>query len=197
MNKPSDSWRTPDELYNQLNDEFHFDIDLCATAENSKCAWYGKDFLTGEYVNKDTGGVRENIQQFTNAFMNPPYSNPKPFIEKAWENSKHCKIVLLVKVDPSTKWWGTFWNYTKQYKYQRDFEPIGPKPGCEVRFLPKRVHFDPPIELVNSGEVENIAGNWYNITWIDRGDGTADKHVTKLSGPSFASCILIFDRRGL
>jgi len=155
MTKTSDQWRTPLNLFNELNLEFKFTHDLCADENNKLCEKWFHDYLTQEFKN----GV---------GFCNPPYSNPKPFIEKAWEDSKHCKIVLLVKVDPSTKWWGIFWNYTKQYKYQRDFEPIGPKPGCEVRFLPKRVKFDPPL-------------GWEG----------------KISGPSFPSCILIFDRRGL
>ena len=31
-------WETPQDLFNRLNDEFHFDIDVCATSENAKCS---------------------------------------------------------------------------------------------------------------------------------------------------------------
>lgn len=108
--------------------------------------------------------------------MNPPYSNPKPFIEKAWEDSKYCKIVCLVKCDPSTKWWATFWEYGVecpciQFGVEANDPDIclgcnnkgrynGPKPGCEVRFFPKRIQFDPPIELVESGDVCPIGVKW-------------------------------------
>ena len=39
-------------------------------------------------------------------FVNPPYSNPLPWVEKSIEESRKGKtIVMLVKVDTSTKWW--------------------------------------------------------------------------------------------
>ena len=38
-------------------------------------------------------------------YVNPPYSDPMPWIEKAIEESNKGKtIVMLVKVDTSTKW---------------------------------------------------------------------------------------------
>ena len=38
-------------------------------------------------------------------FVNPPYSNPLPWVEKAIEENKRGKrIVMLLKVDSSTKW---------------------------------------------------------------------------------------------
>lgn len=39
-------------------------------------------------------------------FANIPYSKPMPWIEKAIaESRKGVRVVLLVRVDPSTKWW--------------------------------------------------------------------------------------------
>ena len=39
-------------------------------------------------------------------YVNPPYSNPLPWIEKAIEENKKGKtIALLLKVDTSTKWY--------------------------------------------------------------------------------------------
>lgn len=177
--KLSDEWQTPQWLFDELNKEFNFDIDLCATNENSKCDDYYDDYLREE--------VREHIKVWTCAFMNPPYSNPKSFIETAWEDSKHCKIVCLVKCDPSTKWWSTFWDYDIKLT-KKDYEEVpryvggfryipphdgtyahsGPKPGCEVRFFPKRIKFDPP---------QGFEG--------------------KVSSPSFPSALVIMDRRGI
>jgi len=38
-------------------------------------------------------------------YVNPPYSKPLPFVEKAIEESKKGKIiVMLLRVDTSTKW---------------------------------------------------------------------------------------------
>ena len=38
-------------------------------------------------------------------FVNPPYSNPAPWVTKAIEESRQGKtIVMLLRVDTSTKW---------------------------------------------------------------------------------------------
>ena len=38
-------------------------------------------------------------------FVNPPYSNPLPWVEKAIEESKQGKrVVMLLKMDTSTRW---------------------------------------------------------------------------------------------
>lgn len=33
-------WTTPDDLYQKLNDEYHFNLDPCATDDNHKCDKY-------------------------------------------------------------------------------------------------------------------------------------------------------------
>jgi hypothetical protein len=39
-------------------------------------------------------------------FVNPPYSNPAPWVDKAIAESKLGKVIaLLVKHDSSTRWW--------------------------------------------------------------------------------------------
>ena len=38
-------------------------------------------------------------------YVNPPYSNPKPWVEKAIEENKQGKtVVMLLKFDSTTKW---------------------------------------------------------------------------------------------
>ena len=188
MTKLSDQWQTPDWLFQELNNEFHFDIDLCATEDNHKCKNWCHDYLAFEA--RDLAPT---------CFMNPPYSNPKPFIEKAWEDSKHCKIVCLVKCDPSTQWWATFWQYSGPW-YR------GPKPGCQVRFVPKRIQFDPPQQLIDSGEVWKEGRKW--VQKCNHKGSEIDnipipcvkckrKGYKELSGPTFPSALLIFDRREL
>jgi phage N-6-adenine-methyltransferase len=171
-----DSWETPKYLFDQLNAEFHFDIDLCATRENKKCDWYCNDYLLNQ-VNDN--GQLFNPQSYCCGFMNPPYSDPLPFVQKAWEDSLYCKIVMLLPVRTSTKWWSVFWNYQKIHEvntlgrdYVNNIEAVehkfihrGPKPGVEVRFFPKRIAF------VRDGK--------------------------EVKGTSFDSCIVILDRRGI
>lgn len=33
----NDSWETPQEFFDKLNEEFGFEIDVCASSENAKC----------------------------------------------------------------------------------------------------------------------------------------------------------------
>ncbi len=179
MTKLSDQWQTPQWLYEELNKEFNFDIDLCAKPANTKCVTFYYDYLNNdvfwyEYRRWYKDSIRQyahlslkglvNQRSIKSAFMNPPYSNPRPFIEKAWEDSKDCKIVCLVKCDPSTKWWATFWDHgsrciyciygkLRDDSYDKEYDCPeckgtgiyrGPREGCEVRFFPKRIKFDPP-----------------------------------------------------
>lgn len=187
MTKLSDEWRTPQWLFNELNQEFNFVIDLCATEKNRKVfnIW-SEDYLNDNYLgwyDCHTPIYKDLIKNLTLcAFMNPPYSNPKPFIEKAWEDSKYCKIVCLVKCDPSTKWWATFWDYNITCPWcirddQTGFNPhdaarilncehcdngiyYGPKLGCKVRFFSKRIKFNPPLELINNKDIIKKGDKW-------------------------------------
>lgn len=36
----SDEWATPQSIFDELDAEFHFDLDPCATDENHKCSRY-------------------------------------------------------------------------------------------------------------------------------------------------------------
>lgn len=33
-------WETPQDLFDKLNEEFHFTLDVCATEKNHKCERY-------------------------------------------------------------------------------------------------------------------------------------------------------------
>lgn len=35
-----DDWETPQNFFDRLNEEFHFTLDPCSTAQNAKCAKY-------------------------------------------------------------------------------------------------------------------------------------------------------------
>ena len=210
--KLSDCWQTPKWLFDELNEEFSFDIDLCATKENSKCLLFYRDYINNVlaeyYSDFDDWMFPVKSPKDVTCFMNPPYSNPKPFIEKAWEDSKHCKIVCLVKCDPSTRWWAAFWDYNKPVycpEKRAHFDQMhrecskckgtcryvynGPKPGCEVRFFPKRIKFDPPQELIDSRTIYLSGKEWY---WKPVVNLFKPK---KLSGPTFSSALVIMDRR--
>lgn len=64
----SDNWRTPQELWDLLNSQYHFSIDLCASKNDAKT----KKFLTN--LSKDS------IPPGEIAWINPPFSKAKNLI---------------------------------------------------------------------------------------------------------------------
>ena len=81
----SDKWITPKELYNTLNQEFHFNFDPCPI-----------DWKEG-----DPDGLK--IEWGTSTFCNPPYSNVALWIEKAYnESKKGKKVVMLINAITDT-----------------------------------------------------------------------------------------------
>lgn len=47
----TDNWATPTDLFNKLNEEFHFNLDPCASADNHKC---------DRYFTKEQDGLKQN-----------------------------------------------------------------------------------------------------------------------------------------
>ena len=55
-----EDWATPQDFFDKLDEEFHFDLDPCADAENAKC----KEYFTKEEngLLKDWGGASRLLQ---------------------------------------------------------------------------------------------------------------------------------------
>lgn len=52
----SDEWETPQALFDALDTEFHFDLDVCANEDNKKCErFFSKE---DDGLSKKWGGVR-------------------------------------------------------------------------------------------------------------------------------------------
>ena len=47
----TDLWETPQDFFDRLNDEFHFNADVCATPDNAKC---------GTYFTKENDGLSQS-----------------------------------------------------------------------------------------------------------------------------------------
>jgi len=85
---------TPQWLFEAIDRQFHFTRDVCASAENAKCAAYWTaedDCLTQEW-----DGVN---------WMNPPYKTMQKFIQKAYAEREHAVTVCLVPARTNTRWW--------------------------------------------------------------------------------------------
>ena len=91
-----DDWETPQFLFDGLNAEFGFEVDVCATVENAKCKRY--------FTPEDDGLVQE---WKGTCWMNPPYGRViGRWIQKAFEASLGgALVVCLVPARTDTRWW--------------------------------------------------------------------------------------------
>lgn len=95
----SNEWETPQELFDNLDDEFHFTLDPCATKENHKCKKY--------YTKKDDGLSKSWAGEVV--FMNPPYGREIcKWVQKAHDEATHATIVCLIPARTDTSYWHDF-----------------------------------------------------------------------------------------
>ena len=92
-----DLWRTPLSLFNSLDNEFDFKLDVCADHDNALC---------GKFFSIENSALENSWATLGAAFMNPPYSMTKEFLgEAARQASEHgVTVVALVNANTDTKW---------------------------------------------------------------------------------------------
>jgi phage N-6-adenine-methyltransferase len=107
-------WSTPQAFFDELNQEFGFNLDVCAEPWNAKCAWY---------LSPEQDGL--SLPWPGTCWMNPPFGREiEQWVEKAYkETSRGSTVVCLVPARTDTGWW-------------HDYCLKG-----EVRFIRGRVHF--------------------------------------------------------
>lgn len=116
----NDLWETPQYIFDWLDKEFHFELDAACNSNNCKC-------LIG--LTEESNSLTQPWQIYARSiWLNPPYSNPYPWVKKAYEESlKGCTVVCLLPADISTKWFHE-WVIGK----------------AEIRFIQGRISFDSP-----------------------------------------------------
>ena len=95
-----DLWRTPPALFASLNAEFCFQLDAAAAPHNALC----RKFITAEQNTLETPWADYlNVPGYV--WMNPPYSDITPFVNKAaTESANQIGTVMLVPADTSVGW---------------------------------------------------------------------------------------------
>ena len=108
-------WATPQDFFDVVNEEFHFDLDAAANEENKKCPVFLEDALS--VVWSDFG---------KSIWCNPPYGRGLgKWFEKAREASRWATVVMLVPARTDTRWF-------HEYVW---------KVASEVRFIKGRLKF--------------------------------------------------------
>ena len=88
----TDLWETPQKLFDELNEEFAFTLDVCANSENTKCS---------VFYSPEDDGLKQ--QWFGRCWCNPPYSrNIGEWVKKAIESN--TLVVMLLPARTDTKW---------------------------------------------------------------------------------------------
>ena len=111
----SGNWETPQRLFDDLNREFHFTLDACATAQNAKCP---------RYYNPEQNRLRQPWNGVV--WCNPPYGRKiGQWVRKAFAaSSEGSTVVMLLPARTDTKWFHD-WIYNRS----------------EIRFLKGRLKF--------------------------------------------------------
>ncbi|TDF41564.1 phage N-6-adenine-methyltransferase [Alteromonadaceae bacterium M269] len=103
----NDLWETPAEVFAFYDNQFSFVLDAAASSLNAKCDLYlteEDDALTkdwAEIVKRNTANT-----PYTNwVWLNCPYSNPLPWVDKAIETMENgVGVFMLLNNDTSPKW---------------------------------------------------------------------------------------------
>lgn len=96
-----EDWETPDQYFEELNEEFHFDIDVAASHENAKLP---------RYFTKEDNALTRRWEG--NVFCNPPYGRDlRKWVEKAHKEylrDPNRVIVFLIPSRTDTSYWHDF-----------------------------------------------------------------------------------------
>lgn len=93
----TDDWATPPEIVGEFEAEFGaFHLDVCAKPETAKAP---------EYFTRQEDGLAR--PWFGRAWMNPPFSDPSPWLKKAIQETQAGRCELVVALLPAatdTRW---------------------------------------------------------------------------------------------
>jgi len=94
----ADDWGTPQKLFDELNEEFGFTVDVCANEHN---------FKVENYFDKEKNGLTQVWDGVV--WCNPPYGRDiKLWMAKAleaWSGGGGATVVCLVPARTDTAWW--------------------------------------------------------------------------------------------
>lgn len=91
------TWETPQDFFDMLDLEFSFQLDVCASSENTKCErFYSENSLEKEWTGR--------------CWMNPPYGREiGKWVEKAYMTALQGHLVVcLIPARTDTKWWHNY-----------------------------------------------------------------------------------------
>lgn len=124
-------WSTPQDFFDELDEEFRFTLDAAANFDNKKCPVYiAEDSLSVSWL-WDVDRAEDATMRGA-VYVNPPYGRGiGDWVAKAAETAKQGRtVVMLLPARTDTR-----------YFHEHIWSGSRPKPGVEVRFVPGRLKF--------------------------------------------------------
>jgi phage N-6-adenine-methyltransferase len=138
-----DTRLTPDHLWRRLDDEFHFTVDVAASASNAKCERF-YDIETDGLAQSWAGDV---------VWCNPPYSAVGEWVRKAHLETGATSVLLI----PANRTEQPFWQeYIEPYRDRR-----AEGYHVETRFLAGRQKFITPGAGVGGAPFASVLVIWW------------------------------------
>lgn len=149
----SDAWATPQKFFDELNAEFHFNLDPCADSSNAKC---------DKFFTEEDDGLTKSWEGYT-VFCNPPYgrNTTGKWIEKAYRESRNpnTMVVCLVPARTDTRWFHDYVIGKSEIRFVRGRLKFGD--GTSPAPFPSMVVIfgsDSPNLVCENSSVESIGG---------------------------------------
>lgn len=131
-------WETPQDLFDELNERYHFTIDVAASDSNHKCDRYYTPFDDG--LMQEWAGER--------VFCNPPYGRQiGKWVHKCYVESSCAELIVLLMPARTDTAYFHEWilGHAKieflrgRLRFETDGVPSGcaPFPSMLVKFEPK------------------------------------------------------------
>ncbi|WP_163579085.1 DNA N-6-adenine-methyltransferase [Gracilibacillus saliphilus] len=101
-------WGTPNDFFEELNQEFNFTLDVCASHDNAK---------VNNYFTEEDNGLEQNWHG--TCWMNPPYGREiGKWVKKAYEESlKGVTVVCLIPSRTDTRYWHEYVMRAKEIRF--------------------------------------------------------------------------------
>lgn len=80
----SNEWATPQSFFAELNEEFHFTLDPCATEDNAKCPMY--------YTLNDNGLAQNWGGKLCSAILHTAENSASGCIRHTWKAGKQTRL---------------------------------------------------------------------------------------------------------
>lgn len=148
---------TPWDIFNELDHQYHFTVDCCASKENTKCRKYWdikRDGLKQSWLGKQV-------------WCNPPYSHVEHWVDKGITSinvsREHCTDTTVVYLLPSrtdTRWFKRLLENAREICFLS---------GSRVRFQGCKTGapFPTLIAVVSTRKMNNTKISYAVLKWKD------------------------------